>query len=215
MVAVAAEVKHKKRRRARDEEEEDSAEKMRNLVKAARRPRQHFGLDEAPPPSLTKTLGKAINGLGYLLLGPQIRFAAGAVLLLGCLLWLNQNDRLAWEKLQPTLVAHLNLSQDAQKTLGVEASSATLKDLTLPAVPESITQWVSSFNAGVAGLILILSVLCRGWVISFWMFPCALVAWVGPQLGVPAAGPLSAEVVSMAAGVVGALAGAVVRKISR
>jgi hypothetical protein len=186
---------------------------MRNLMKAAQKPREHLHLDEAARPGLGKALGQLINGVGNFFLGPRIRFAAGAVLLLGCLLWLHQNNLLEWDNFREAFLAQL--PEDVQKLTGVTEARPIpeTKPLQLLPVPATVTDFLSNFNAGVAGLLLILATLSRGWVISFWIVPCAVVAWVGPALGIPDVGPWNADVLCMAGGFAAGLLGLVVRRV--
>jgi len=52
----------------------------------------------------------------------------------------------------------------------------------------------------VAGLLLLMSGLLGGWKMSLLVWPGAALAFLGPYFGVPAVGPLSSALVSMAAG---------------
>jgi hypothetical protein len=144
------------------------------------RPRQAGGL--AP-------LGHFLAGL----LGPGVRFLAGAVLLAGCLLWMYQNDLLEQDKLAG-LLGKLVENQDFEE---LARSGPALE---LPLVPPAVTDLFSGFGPGVAGLILIVSSLFSGWRVSLLAVPAAVIAFVGPQLGVPAMGPVSAPLVAMVAG---------------
>jgi hypothetical protein len=74
--------------------------------------------------------------------------------------------------------------------------------LWLPFVPAQITRWFSGFKVGAAGLLLVLSAFFGGWRMSFLVWPAAALAFFGPLLGVPAVGPLSPALVSIAGAVV-------------
>jgi hypothetical protein len=57
--------------------------------------------------------------------------------------------------------------------------------LDLPVVPPEVLGAVSSFGAGVGGLILIVSSLKGGVRIAFFAIPAAAISIVGPRLGLP------------------------------
>jgi hypothetical protein len=74
------------------------------------------------------------------------------------------------------------------------------KPLELPLVPAPVAEVLSGLNAGVAGLLLLLSAFFRGWKVSLLVLPGAAVALLGHRFGVPGFGPLGPSLVSMAAG---------------
>jgi hypothetical protein len=59
---------------------------------------------------------------------------------------------------------------------------------------------VGNFNAGAAGLILLLTSFCRGWKIGLCATLAGGVALMGHLLPLPALGPFTAEGQSMALG---------------
>ena len=104
-----------------------------------------------------------------LLLGPKVRFLAGAALLAGCIAWMHQNAMISAE--------HAAALVEAAKTGDVEAiqshaeagvaharevAAQPTRPLDLPDVPPAMLALVSSFGAGVGGLILIVSSLFAG-----------------------------------------------------
>jgi acyl dehydratase len=72
--------------------------------------------------------------------------------------------------------------------------------LRIPGVPESLTRLVSGYGVGAAGLILMVSALVAGSRFALFAIPTATIAWIGPELGIPAIGPLPAQAVSAAIG---------------
>jgi hypothetical protein len=66
--------------------------------------------------------------------------------------------------------------------------------LSLAPLPGEVTGFFHDLSVRVAGLILLLGAFCRGWAISLWLIPCAVLACAGPMLGVPAVGQLTAAV---------------------
>ena len=69
------------------------------------------------------------------------------------------------------------------------------------------------FNAGAAGLILILSALMPGARVGLFAIPGAAVALFGPTVGLPPIGPLDSATASMALGAGVALLGVFFGKI--
>jgi hypothetical protein len=94
------------------------------------------------------------------LVGPKPRFIAGAVLVLGYLLWVNQNS---W------------VAPDTPQT-----------PLELPLIPGLLTGVFRDSNSGIAGLILLASSLFRGWRIGLLVVPAAVVALFGSTFGLTA-----------------------------
>jgi hypothetical protein len=157
--------------------------------------------------------GPREHGLIHKLFGPRARFLLGTALIAGFLAWMNQNG----------LVARIHIEQIAQQarqaaaTQDVEAirragrqaasqirSSLRRQEptepLRLPGLPVSICRLFDGFGPGAAGLILLLSAFVRGARIGLFALPAALIAALGPRLGVPSIGPLSASLVSMGVG---------------
>ncbi|MFO0910825.1 MAG: serine/threonine-protein kinase [Isosphaeraceae bacterium] len=158
-------------------------------------------------------------GLLDRVIGPKPRFLAGALLLIGCLAWMHQNNlinaeqaRVLQESARRAAEAARNLdtsalsteaaalaqraAEDARRAQGVEVTQ-TLQTRWLPA---ALAQLVSSFGAGAGGLILILSSFFRGPRMALFAIPAAAIPVVGPALGLPPIGPLDRSVVPAAVG---------------
>jgi eukaryotic-like serine/threonine-protein kinase len=119
--------------------------------------------------------------------GAHVRFLAGALLIAGCALWLHKNQFFS------------GISAESIRTAGqaVAGGSTDIRDITsktgldmgkprddlgLPVVGA----WVSNFNAGIAGLLLVASVILGGWRASLIVLPVAGAIWLGPVLfGLP------------------------------
>lgn len=84
------------------------------------------------------------------------------------------------------------------------------RPLDLPGVPSFVSGWFDDFNAGVAGMLLLLSVVLGGPRFGLLIWPIAFLTFVGQRFGVPALGPVTAAHVSMALGIVLAVGGLVV-----
>ena len=130
--------------------------------------------------------------------GRRLRFALGAVLFALGLLWMNQNGLL---KREGGIVEHLtNFDLNGAKQW-LEAADA--KPLSMAVLPPMITEHVNSFAIPLTGLMLMLAGACYfGWKSSATAIPGAVIAVLGPSLGVPEAGPLSAQMLSLIIGAV-------------
>jgi hypothetical protein len=125
-------------------------------------------------------------------LGPKIRFLAGAALLAGCIAWMHQNAMISAEHASAAVEAaksgDLNALQ-AQAQAGVarlkEHVATETKTLDLPVIPPAILTLVSSLGAGAGGLILIISSFVGGVRIALFAIPAAAITILGPRLGLP------------------------------
>jgi eukaryotic-like serine/threonine-protein kinase len=185
------------------------------LMQAARRPKLIYLEEGMAPLSGGERLLRKVDRFMNRVLGPKPRFLAGALLLVGCLLWMNQNNLLVWSRFEAVVLGQL--PKEVQEAAGGKTAIVAVPTtaLNLAPVPAEVTGFFHDLSVGVAGLILLLGAFCRGWVISLWLVPCAVLACAGPLLGVPAVGPLTPAVLSMAAGFGGALVGYVVMWLRR
>ena len=131
---------------------------------------------------------------------PRFAFSAGAALLAGCIAWMHQNAMISAE--QATAAAEavkagdLNALQTHAQA-GVERVKAhaakQTETLDLPVIPPALLTLVSSFGAGIGGLILIVSSFVRGVRITFFAVPAAAIPILGPKLGLPSVFGLDAS----------------------
>jgi hypothetical protein len=207
--AIVARAAALKREAARQAERDDAQARaqMKSLLAAAREPRSLYAVERDKPRRRGPGL---LAGLLGMVLGAKVRFLLGAVILAGFLLWLNQNEMLRSDRLTKlgTDVAgkgdvHKGLAEAEQRLGGLE------RPLELPMVSASVAEWFSNLNAGVAGLLLVLSAFFRGWRVSLLVLPGAAVVLAGQRFGVPEVGPVGAAQVSMGAGMALALLGMV------
>jgi hypothetical protein len=190
MVTRAAEIKKEAAQPASPENATVPHAALRDLLETAREPETFdFGPASEMRPLRPRT------GLFTGLLGAKLRFLAGAILITVCLLWMYQNRLLEEDNLQK-LFAEIIKTQDFQKLEQRDVA------LWLPGVPTNLTQWFSGFYPGIAGLVLLLSAFFGGWRMSLLVWPAAVLALFGPVLGIPALGPLSPALVSMAGALV-------------
>jgi serine/threonine protein kinase len=191
MVTQAAQIKKEARKPIRSDEPTVARADVRALLATARKPKLVYTTNPRSRTALR------FERLWARLLSDKVRFLAGAVLLAGGLLWMHQNDLLQGDKLQ-RVVSNLIEKQ----TLDLDT-----KPLQLPGLPEEVGDLFNGFNPAVAGLILIISAFFAGWRVSLLVIPGAAIAFIGHLVGVPAVGPVPAELVSMGAGLGLALLG--------
>ncbi len=142
----------------------------------------------APMPKSSQ-IGGRIDQLLNSFLGSHVRIVIGALLLTGCVMWLNHNG----------MFSQLNL-QDLKSTVDSAIKSGDVSNLanetgidlqaTRSPLPWPIFgSWISSFNAGAAGLLLLISALFRGWKAGIVFLAAGAVVWLGGSFGIPALGP--------------------------
>ncbi len=145
-----------------------------------------------------------------LLLGPRARFLFGAALLVGCLLWVDQNGIVTGAQIKDVAtraIEHpdpLQALRDTRLDVRVPLRTTPLR---LPFLPRLVSNLFHDFNSGAAGLILILSALMPGARVGLFAIPGAAIALFGPAVGLPPIGPLDAMGTSMALGAGVALLG--------
>ena len=77
------------------------------------------------------------------------------------------------------------------------------RPLSISFIPTMFTEPINSFAVPITGFLLMLAGACYfGWKSSLTAIPGAIIAVLGPTLGVPEVGPLSAQMVSLAIGAV-------------
>jgi hypothetical protein len=140
-----------------------------------------------------------VPALARLLAEPNLRLILGAVLLVMCLLWMDHNDMFSTEKLAELLDDLVQRVAGSQ-----EASSGGIAalPLTLPGMPSQVANVLGSFNAGLAGLILIFTSIGRGWKFGLCAIVSAGVALLGHLVPLPVFEPFTPEGQSMALGMV-------------
>lgn len=144
-----------------------------------------------------------------ILLGSTVRFVAAALILTGFLAWRYQNKD--WERItRPTGEVATAAREDVVETVGRGATEvisilreaggvqSAQKQLQLPMVPEWIEMLLSSWGAGVAGLILLLSIFFRGNVFGLMVLAAAGVAILGPYFTLSDLDPLAQEQIAAA-----------------
>jgi len=116
----------------------------------------------ASKPSPTRFL----TGPLIFFLGAKLRFLVGSALLVGCLLWMNQNGVFSSED---GILANL----DSVRVLGPSA----------PWNVPLVGRLFDSLNPGIAGLMLLLAACFRGWKMTLFALPAAAIMVFGPAGG--------------------------------
>jgi serine/threonine protein kinase/phage FluMu protein Com len=152
----------------------------------------------APPASPLKPFKAALMAV----FSAPVRFLAGAALLLGWVLWLDQNQSAEEALLAKITTAIGEGNWQALDPLG--------EPVTLPLLPTALCELFHGFRPAFAGLILVLSAFLRGWQASLAAWLASVLMLFGPSLGIPALGPLTPELTSLAAGLCVAVIGLLV-----
>ncbi len=211
MVCRAAELRGSVSRRSPRDAAAEKSPSVQTALESAREAGFRRGVD------WLGAIGGAISFLLNAVFGQRTRFLLGCLLVAGCVLWMHQNGMIerfpaTYEKVRDEVRAAVEEGRAEsllEKTgpLAVELSGEH-RPLDWPPVPREWTEPFSSFNPGVAGLVLILSSLVGGWKIAAFLFPAAAIMVLGHTTGVPGLlEPMANSVVSLGAGLGLALAG--------
>ena len=117
---------------------------------------------------LTRPLGLALGG--------KMRFALGCLLIVGCMMWINQNG--LTEKVSKA--AEQAVAGQAVGKIDLISQGGT-RPLDWPL----IGKFFDSFNPGAAGVMLLFLALFRGWKMSIFALPAAAIMCLGPTHGIP------------------------------
>ncbi len=136
-------------------------------------------------------VGRRFGGPLDWFLGGTLRFGLAAVLLLGFLTWRYQNKD--WERItkpagEVTSAQRVDAVDMVKGAIerGVAVSKESMdrpglqKQLSVPLLPEMAEMLLSSWGAGLAGLILLCSVFWRGKVFGLVVLASAAIALLGP-----------------------------------
>ena len=131
-----------------------------------------------------RLIGTALSPVAFLF-GGSVRFLLGCLLLAGCGMWARQNGLLSSEKVSEVRAAvTTSVAQGDATNLTTAANQSAEQLQTLP-IP-LVGPYLSSFNAGLAGLVLIFLGLFRGWKMSIFAYPAAALILLGASFGIPA-----------------------------
>jgi hypothetical protein len=138
-----------------------------------------------------------------LLLGARTRFLLGATLVVGFLLWVDQNGIVQSAQIKGTAaraIEHPDPLQALRDTRIDVRVPVQTKPLHLSGLPRPIASLFRDWGAGGAGLLLILSALVPGPKMVLFAVPGAAIALFGPTAGVPRIGPMDPSMASLALG---------------
>lgn len=156
-----------------------------------------------------------------LLIGRQVRFVLAIAILLGFAFWWRQNKvDPALQQAADVASRHREISMAAgnpqnllkDKLEDVIQGSETVFDgagkrlVELPYIPQPVRRALSGWNAGLAGLLLLLSVFCEGRLMSLTVLLAAAVALVGHWTALPGVGLPLPWMSAAAAGFLGLVA---------
>ncbi|MEQ8787417.1 MAG: protein kinase [Pirellulaceae bacterium] len=137
-----------------------------------------------------QSLGGRIRAALQFAFGGKVRFAAGAALLTVCLLWLNQNGLVPGAEIRDAVTGGAAVSE--LRNLTAEQKLAMLEQMNQPAdtqpvafLPSPLNAWLSNFNTGLAGVILLVSIFFRGPRAAGFALVAALAAVFVPILASP------------------------------
>jgi hypothetical protein len=139
-----------------------------------------------------------------LLLGSRMRFLVGAILVAGCLLWVDQNGIVTGAQVKDVAaraIEHPDPVRALRDTKIEVRLPARTKPLQLSWLPRPIANLFQGWSAGVAGLILILSSLVPGARTGLFAVAGAAITLIGPIVAIPRIGPLDSQSASMALGI--------------
>jgi len=130
------------------------------------------------------------------ILGSYSRFLLGCCLVVGCLLWARQNDLLvSVDQLKDlsqqgatALQETISTGQTGGATVAVTENAKLQGQHMLNAAEKPTTPLLGvfrSFDALIAGLILVFSTIIFGWRIAIFAIPAAIVAMFGSSFGIP------------------------------
>lgn len=202
MVRTADEIRNaEKTARARPGQETTQAPaNVRKLVKAAEQPEDFAFV----PSRKNDPMGQFIG----LFVGPHIRAIGAAVLIAACALWAHQNGLVPGAEIQAQATQAVEANDlSALQTQAALDAARTTKGLVVAGVPAPMTNWVDSFNVGLAGLLLLGSLYFRGNLMSVFVLIGAAVAVIGHQFGIRTVEPLRNYHVSLMLGTLLALVG--------
>lgn len=175
---------------------EHKRQRMKKMLEEAR--------EEAAKYKGRRALGTLFSPLTFAL-GGKVRFLLGCALIVGCAMWAKQNGIFSGEQIQQLGSAAVESVQNksvtgltegvtSQVAAQTQAGASKWQPLSWPLVGA----YFNSFLPGVAGLLLVLLGLFRGWKMSIFALPAAAIL----VLGIPG-GPWATLGAGLALGLAG------------
>lgn len=190
MVAQAAEIRDEVMHDREDPASAAPADPAK--LQAVQREREVFTFTAEPehvPFQRSSYFERASGGPFDWLLGPQLRFALAAALLVGFLIWQATNRGMADKQgllETPRVQATDRIPAMAMELRSMEARKPveyTPLSKTLPWVPEILCDAAGSWNGGAAGVVLLISSFLPGTVIVVPVYIAALIMLFGHRAG--------------------------------
>lgn len=128
------------------------------------------------------------GGVGGLLLGPSVRFGLGAILLIGAILWVNQNRINPAQQLSEVVGVATDQLPRLTEASAMRTGSAveqavrpkTTRPLNIEPIPPLITRWFNGWHVAIAGLLLLVSTFFEGNRLGWFLIPAAAMIFFGP-----------------------------------
>jgi hypothetical protein len=181
------------------------AEETVAVAAQAKRQRMKNMMAEARSGRYAKTRDRF--GWLKMLFGAKLRFALGVALLAVVAMWAQRSGILDRDAIQAVATqiqqGDMNLDEVGDSLReGVQAvgTSEKLKDATLFGFPIG--------SLAIAGLMLVGSAFVSGWLMTPFAIAAAMVALLGPTMGIPAIGPIPASMLAGAVAVIILIPGA-------
>ncbi len=189
MVAQAAEIRDEAMRYREDPASAVPADPAK--LQAVQREREVFNFSAEPervPFQHRSYFERRYGGPFDWLLGPQLRFALAALLLIGFLTWQvtnrtaaeNQASQILGARIDPAL-QDITQAIETQHTMEQKQVVYTPLSKTLPWAPETLCDAAGSWNGGAAGVVLLISSFVPGTVIVVPIYIAALIMLFGHQ----------------------------------
>ena len=125
-------------------------------------------------------------------LGSYFRFLMGCCLMIGCMMWANQNQLFDVQQIQEAVINTASAIQedgtDAAQDLLTKQAATQQQRLNVETKPLQLPllgSFFYNFNSALAGLILVASTVVFGWRMSLFAVPAALVTMLGETFGIP------------------------------
>lgn len=117
-----------------------------------------------------------------LVLSGKVRFILGCLLIAGCALWAKQNELVSSDQLKSVAQdVSKNLKTAELQNIAQTVKLQTAKQLDFPIVGKYFDSWYP----GIAGVMLVVLGVFRGWRMSLFALPAAAAIVLGPAFGLP------------------------------
>lgn len=155
--------------------------------------------NQAPPSirahtSLRREIERSIRPqhcLIVILFGTHLRLIVGAMLVVGCVAWMVQNNLVPGQDIQDLQgqvydqKSQIDIEQLTAELLErANPTNKPIQPLHLAWLPHPLTGWINSYHVGLAGLMLVISSLFRSILIGMFVYPAIAVMMFGHHWGI-------------------------------